>query len=1233
MSTKFFSSLIFLTALLVFDGWGQVNISAGGTYTENFTIGTTATATLPTSWKMDKNATVRLVGTYASAVTATEQIAGNSMSSSAANGLYNFGAGVANSSTERAIGGISSGSASKSVNSYLWLKNNGLSTIDNFTISYKVEKYRNGTNTAGFSMQLYYSTDGANWTVAGSDFLTSFAGADADNNGYATAPGTTVSISNKTLNVSVSAGSNLYLAWNYSVTTGTTTTNAQALGIDDVSITATASGLLSPPTLTADATNNTVDNNIDITFTDDATWRTAVTAVKIGTTALTVTTDYVLSSGNLQLKPSGLNALLTASGSKTVSIEATGYNNASVTQVINAGAPTTNSTATISAALALGTTRTVTATAKDQYSNLVSGYTFKYDATVTNNNVTTGESYTIDGTARTTTQNDLSVVATTNASGVATFTIQVPAQVDQNDGLSVQVQLTNGLTNIGTAFSIVGPDPIVVVTGVDPTTNSFAVGSSNNVLYRLKLDITVNPATLNGAAFLIDGAFAASDISAGGYKLYYSADAIFDPGTDALLESINASNDNTELLGFTATKLFNVGSGYLFLTVDLDASASIGNLMSITTPVISNFSFTTTVSPSGTFAAAEIHPFAGVPPTLISDGSNNNVDNDIDITFIDDVTWRNAITAVKINGTSLAVADYAVTAGNLKLKPSNGNSLLTSSGTKTVSVVATNYGAASVSQVINPGAPTALSTAAIDVALALNTTRTITATAKDQYSNLVSGYTFKYDVTVTNIDGSTGETYTIDGVGRTASISDLSFIATTNAGGIATITVTIPTTVDENDGISVQVQLADGTTNVGTAFNYTMTFTLFLEDNFNYTNGAILTDNGWTAHSSAGTNAISVGTNNGLTFQDYGPVSSTNAVILQALASSEDVHKTFAQQTSGKIYAAFLVKVNSVNTTGDYFAHFGPNPIGTEFRGRVFAKRDASNKLAFGVCVSSSPTYTGFNYDLGTTYLLLLKYEFISGSGNDKVYLHVFTNGSSLNPEPGTYTINTAVSETDATGIGSFAFRQGGTSSPNATIDALRVSNKYFGTDGALPVELTSFTAKASGTTVTLNWETKTEVDNNGFEIERNANGNWSKIGFVEGHGTANSPKYYSFSDANPLGNKIQYRLKQIDNDGSFEYSPVVEVELAPVNYTLYQNYPNPFNPSTVIRYAMPVAGMVTIDVFNALGEKVSTLLNGQVEAGFNQVSFDATNLPSGLYFYRIQSGDFTSIKKMLLMK
>lgn len=242
-----------IAMLIGINAIAQVNISVGNTVTQDFSIGNAATATLPTGWKVDKNTTVRLVGSYSSASAATEQRSGNSMSNSAANGIYNFAAGDATSATDRAVGGISSSSASKSVNIYVQLKNNGTSSINNFTISYDVEKYRNGSNEAGFSIQMYYSTNGTDWTSAGSNFLTSFT-QDADNSGYTSAPGETKIVSSKTLNQALEVGSLIYLAWNYSVTSGTTTSNAQALGIDNVSIyangTPTPTIVLSPATLT-----------------------------------------------------------------------------------------------------------------------------------------------------------------------------------------------------------------------------------------------------------------------------------------------------------------------------------------------------------------------------------------------------------------------------------------------------------------------------------------------------------------------------------------------------------------------------------------------------------------------------------------------------------------------------------------------------------------------------------------------------------------------------------------------------------------------------------------------------------------------------------------------------------------------------------------------------------------------------------------------------------------------
>lgn len=226
------------SCILHFMASGQLSIQAGSTITENFAIGTATTAPLPANWKTDKLTGIRQVGNYASASGQTELRAGNNMSSSSGNGIYNFGAGEATTATDRAIGGLSAGTASKSVNLYLHLKNTGTASISDFSIGYSVEKYREGTNAAGFSIQMYHSSDGLTWVSAGPDFLTSFPGGDPTNSGYPSAPGATVNINGKILPVTLAAGGELYLAWNYSVTSGTTTTNAQALAVDNVTVTA-----------------------------------------------------------------------------------------------------------------------------------------------------------------------------------------------------------------------------------------------------------------------------------------------------------------------------------------------------------------------------------------------------------------------------------------------------------------------------------------------------------------------------------------------------------------------------------------------------------------------------------------------------------------------------------------------------------------------------------------------------------------------------------------------------------------------------------------------------------------------------------------------------------------------------------------------------------------------------------------------------------------------------------
>lgn len=187
-----------------------------------------------------------------------------------------------------------------------------------------------------------------------------------------------------------------------------------------------------------------------------------------------------------------------------------------------------------------------------------------------------------------------------------------------------------------------------------------------------------------------------------------------------------------------------------------------------------------------------------------------------------------------------------------------------------------------------------------------------------------------------------------------------------------------------------------------------------------------------------------------------------------------------------------------------------------------------------------------------------------------------------------------------------------------------------------LPVELTSFTAELNGNFAELNWMTATEKNNSGFEVQRKTGSNWEKISFIQGHGTTTNENSYSFrDDISHLNSKaIYYRLKQIDYNGTFEYSPEVMVSKSvPTDFSLMQNFPNPFNPTTRISYSVPASTHVILKVYDSNGSEVTTLINGNQEAGNHIVNFNASNFASGIYYYTITAGSFSDTKKMILMK
>lgn len=186
-----------------------------------------------------------------------------------------------------------------------------------------------------------------------------------------------------------------------------------------------------------------------------------------------------------------------------------------------------------------------------------------------------------------------------------------------------------------------------------------------------------------------------------------------------------------------------------------------------------------------------------------------------------------------------------------------------------------------------------------------------------------------------------------------------------------------------------------------------------------------------------------------------------------------------------------------------------------------------------------------------------------------------------------------------------------------------------------IPVELSSFTVLADQGNVVLSWTTATETNNRGFEIERkSADKEYQKAGYVPGFGTTSHSKSYTYTDKNLASGNYTYRLKQIDLDGSSKYSNEMEAEVVvPARFSLEQNYPNPFNPVTTIKYSIPASGIVTLAVYDLLGQEAATLVNENQQAGTYSVEFNASSLSSGIYMYKLTSGTLVETKKLMLLK
>lgn len=400
-----------------------------------------------------------------------------------------------------------------------------------------------------------------------------------------------------------------------------------------------------------------------------------------------------------------------------------------------------------------------------------------------------------------------------------------------------------------------------------------------------------------------------------------------------------------------------------------------------------------------------------------------------------------------------------------------------------------------------------------------------------------------------------------------------------------------------------------------------------LIENFNYgTNdslAAVTVNNGWVNTATTLTNAIRA-TGSGLTYTGYVGSGVGNSASLAN--NGQDVYRTAsANYTSGSVFASALVNLSAAQANGDYFFAMIADNSTTNYVGRVFARLNGT-AVNFGLS-KGNETYTSFSnysttaYSTSTTYLIVLKYTFNTGStADDSVSLYVFSSGIPATM-PSTPTVGPLGSTVvDAPNIGRVVLRQGSSSNaPTMLVDAIRFSGSW--ANGPLPVTLNSFKGVLENHNVQLFWSTSSEINNKGYEVERSKDGNaFETIGFVAGAGNSNKLVNYQYSDKNIHAALLYYRLKQIDYDGNFKYSEIVTLNNEDIKVVIS---PNPFtNEINVV--AASSGQTITAEIIDITGK------TQKVQTGTGKITVPTQDLPHGVYFISIDNGEKVFVKRII---
>lgn len=940
-----------------------------------------------------------------------------------------------------------------------------------------------------------------------------------------------------------------------------------------------------PPTLTA-AVGATVDGAFVVTFADDPTWRADILGITVN--GVDLTAGYNVTAGQITFTPSASSPanLLQQSGSKNIAVITANYSDATVTQSIGAGAdnklgisiqpaaPSTNGAV-------LGTQPVVLI--QDQYGNTTTS-TANVVASVGAGTWSLGGTTTkagVNGTATFTDLTATSAAFVNNATisftsgvltGVTSGTFNIPAPV--TEGLQVSAADTRFLIDFDNTVSGVNNGKF---TGAGITTTASTTGqlNSNSWACTGMSDGTLNFGGTGTSADFTNGV-STGGVTTGGmyaFTVATSNNAIgFQPtGSDWEPGTLTLKIQNKS--GSTATSL---SISYIVYVYN-DGGRS------------SNFNFSHSAD-NNTYTSVGALDLLS---TVTADAGAN-------------LYWKAYVRTTTITGLSIGNNGFYY----VKWSGSAGSG----SGTRD------EFALDDISVVLNPSSVTSgISGTFRDVNLNANTTLTGSTTISGTL-NLTSS-TLTVGANTLTISGNTPT--------RTSGAIDAS-----NSSAIVTFA--------NSSAITLPTGLFTG--NIG---NLRMNSSNFVTSTDNITVSNTLTlDNGWLRMGSNTLGILTIGTstsNLGSIVRNGGgqvngsirrwvdnstgarifPVGFYHWVTGSGYANDYveyNLNFTSAPASGGTITVRFdttgsgtLPETDPTGHPNQYYIPFSPNP---------------------GVnLINLTPQYwtvsTDDGFDIGVTgrYSLDLTLNGMGVSTTAYQYTAIVKRTNNTQPWAVDFT-NNYIQTTNPSGNTPLAHGH--------EFDSFSEFAIAGNMDNLLPVELTSFTASIDRNASTLNWSTVSEENNSGFDIERKSGtGSWSKIGFVEGHGTVNTPSSYIYTDRNLVSGKYNYRLKQIDFNGNYKYYELSNEVIigTPTKYALSQNFPNPFNPSTTISYEIPASNFVSLKIYDMMGKEVANLVNATQEAGFYTVKFDASKLASGVYFYKLQANDFTATKKLMLMK